>query len=499
MNDLDQRIRSLVTAIAEASPEPPVLPARNRKPLTIWWRGPRLAGLAFAVAVAVFVGLSGVFSTPRVEPIATVTVPVAEPLGSRRHQVLELTVVADLDCFETGQQSLVLGLETWADFEAGRFRQTTTFPSGSTSDVIAFGDLDQPSETYRREPQTDRWADIAALLICPGDAFPRPDPGFASIVFLDPTRTGPIEAELGDPIEGEHVDSLDRPARLYRPDPFPPGTTLEFYFDVATGALLQTVQSSIVANGTITRTTVLVQDENASLNDDVFDITDFERVDPGGPIVVAAGEPSQSPGDAARDGVLPDIAALPYAERVGELLRVESDEGVWVLSRMPITGTVRQFGRCDIQGRDCIYGIDMATENDYSELLLLDEVGGIVKAYPMAGMPPSWLYLDDDFLYGGMIGDGGLPDSTVFRVHRESRSLTGVYLITETGELQNEGWYPWTINSGLLPGWTLDVSKPVFLSVGSNDIGAVKVESWMGDVYVDLDKVRELLVFPEDF
>src|SRR4051812_22446414 len=55
---------------------------------------------------------------------------------------------------------------------------------------------------------------------------------------------------------------------------------------------------------------------------------------PGASASPAAG-PSQTPRDAERDGVLPAVAELAFADRVDVIAREEAPEGVWAISRMP--------------------------------------------------------------------------------------------------------------------------------------------------------------------
>ena len=47
------------------------------------------------------------------------------------------------------------------------------------------------------------------------------------------------------------------------------------------------------------------------------------------------GQPSQSPQDARRDGVVTELAALGFVERVSEQLRVVDSDQIWITSRIP--------------------------------------------------------------------------------------------------------------------------------------------------------------------
>ena len=49
--------------------------------------------------------------------------------------------------------------------------------------------------------------------------------------------------------------------------------------------------------------------------------------------ILITGEPSQSVADAQRDGIVPELAALPIELRVDPVFELRAAEGVWVLSR----------------------------------------------------------------------------------------------------------------------------------------------------------------------
>jgi hypothetical protein len=148
----------------------------------------------------------------------------------------------------------------------------------------------------------------------------------------------------------------------------------------------------------------------------------------GGPVVMQSHEwpdgPSQSASDAARDGVLPDIAAMPAGERIGTIDAAVTPEGIWVTSRMPCPNVCadRSFG--DPEGA---YAFDHVAAREYGELLLLDPASlTIRRAWPLPGMPPNGanandrLQVTDQAVYFAHQGDGGLPDSYVMRVDRDT-------------------------------------------------------------------------------
>jgi hypothetical protein len=144
-----------------------------------------------------------------------------------------------------------------------------------------------------------------------------------------------------------------------------------------------------------------------------------------------AGDPSPAPpasqgvDEAARDGVVPAIAALPFEERVQVLERVPAPEGVWV--RSELSEVVLERARedvCAIGAFDdprALDGRDAVCADDYGEVLLLDPTGQrIVRAYPLPYVPAQTLVLGEDAVYCARQGGGGLPDSMLCRIDRVS-------------------------------------------------------------------------------
>lgn len=137
------------------------------------------------------------------------------------------------------------------------------------------------------------------------------------------------------------------------------------------------------------------------------------------------GEPSQSPGDAARDGVVAAVAALPMAQRMVVQASLATPEGVWVASR--IADSAQQPGQgCRLGPEEGQTPTDWICISEYGEVLLLDSSRTrILRAYPLAGVPPQILRLTDDAVYCARPGDGGLlPDSMVCRIDRQSLTAT---------------------------------------------------------------------------
>lgn len=204
------------------------------------------------------------------------------------------------------------------------------------------------------------------------------------------------------------------------------------------------------------------------------------------PELVAAMPPSQSVEHAQRDGVIPEIAELPLFRRVRAELEVPTQEGVWTLARLSRAVEEESWETgCRLGDPDGVYPIDNVCAVEYGELLLVNE-GKIVKAYPMPAAVPSWVHVTDNHIYSGHIGDGGLPDSTLVRVERETLEATVVVIPSPM-----DGGTEW------LPTWHI---APVSYSdsyddaihINSDDPGTAVV-SWIADFTVDLDAIDEII------
>lgn len=142
------------------------------------------------------------------------------------------------------------------------------------------------------------------------------------------------------------------------------------------------------------------------------------------------GAASQSVDAAVRDGVLPELAALPMDQRVVQFAddfgptRIEASEGVWMISR-PAPNIPGLLGGCILGDSLGLYGRDYLCTSDYGEIVLLDQgTGDIVRAYPFPTVYPQVLELVDDALYCIRQGDGGSPDSMMCRIDRSTLEAT---------------------------------------------------------------------------
>jgi len=110
---------------------------------------------------------------------------------------------------------------------------------------------------------------------------------------------------------------------------------------------------------------------------------------------------------------------------------------------------------------------------EYGEILLIDADGRIVRAYPMPGAIPSWIYVDYDFVFAGRIGDGALPDSTLVRIDRTTMMAT-VVLIPAAVHPSHE----WP------SGWITSASDQAAAYEGlvgfEPDMTGTEVDSWIG-------------------
>jgi hypothetical protein len=192
---------------------------------------------------------------------------------------------------------------------------------------------------------------------------------------------------------------------------------------------------------------------------------------------------SQSPEDALRDGVVPELAALPFQQRVRVIdpisgdVSVSTDEGVWVVSRLAFE---------DFPNGACLGSGDTPMTRwcpDDGELLLLDPAEDrILRAFPLPAYPPQWLFVTEDAVYCGRQGDGGLPNSMLCRVDRNSDELT-VRAFVWTGGPDEPDDYD--LPHDELPGtWTVDMSAATnwkgmrVTGDGSLEVGDADLDAW---------------------
>lgn len=190
--------------------------------------------------------------------------------------------------------------------------------------------------------------------------------------------------------------------------------------------------------------------------------------------------PSQTPEEAVRDGVVPELAALPYSLRVEARSEVPTDEGTWIVAvPTPELTELASENGCGFGNLDGAYPTEVICAVEYGEILLVDGEGQIVRAFPMPGAIPGWIHVTEESVYGGRIGDGALPNSTLFRIDRQSLEATVVVIPSHSEDAPE--W---------LPAWHVAGAEQVTtydMSVGfAPEMNGTKVTSWIGDVVVDI-------------
>lgn len=233
---------------------------------------------------------------------------------------------------------------------------------------------------------------------------------------------------------------------------------------------------------------VVAYDENHQVLDR-FDIppnADLEDLRPADPAATADDVgPSQLPEAAERDGVVPEIAAMSLEDRVVVLAAAEAPEGTWVISE-PGPGASNQARDCVIGDQSGQWGQDWVCTAEYGEVLLLDDAGQIARAYPMPSVPPSWIYVADDALYGGKVGDGGLPHNAFFRIDRVSGDIIVVVLPNES----ESGPTSWPTFWHVLRDGPDAERFAGIIDIGPGAVGT-QTTTWIGVVAVDLERLRD--------
>ena len=191
--------------------------------------------------------------------------------------------------------------------------------------------------------------------------------------------------------------------------------------------------------------------------------------------------PSQSPVDAARDGVVAEVAALPFDVRVQVLAAVAVEEGVWVISRP--TPAADDFAEgCRIGPETGKYPTEFICTIEYGEVLLLDESQSqIVRAYPLPGVPPELIMVGSEAVHCGRNGELPLPDSMMCRIDRATlAAIVRVYPPGLDSVIVQPCFYP-------PDNWLVDDEMLEVLELGGGD-GALHVRAADGS-WTRLDPV----------
>ena len=99
--------------------------------------------------------------------------------------------------------------------------------------------------------------------------------------------------------------------------------------------------------------------------------------------------------------------------------------------------------------------------SEYAEVLLLDKKRPrrIVRAYPFRHVPPQRLVLREGAVYCGRAGDGGMPDSMVCRIDRDTLDIV-VRLYPHDPKAPWVAEYPdrWSVADGYLEMYDLEAN-----------------------------------------
>lgn len=169
---------------------------------------------------------------------------------------------------------------------------------------------------------------------------------------------------------------------------------------------------------------------------------------------------SQTVADARRDGVAPEVAALPFGLRVDATSTVRIDDETWAVSRPTRRGAER-LG-CDAPS-DGGSRVDDVCGSEYGELVQL-RGRQIVRAYPFAGLPPQHIAITEDAVFCARRGEAGLPDAMVCRVDRDTHELTVRVYPSETDPAFTDG-------DELPEGWTIDEEHLTISRLAVDDNG----------------------------
>jgi hypothetical protein len=204
-----------------------------------------------------------------------------------------------------------------------------------------------------------------------------------------------------------------------------------------------------------------------------------------GSLDVGALPPSQSPEDAARDGVLPAVAALPFEQRVNVDEEVGTPEGRWVLSSIS-SDVPYLLGDCNPGDTGCFYGRDYISTGEYGEILLLNQAGDqILHAFPLPGFPVEHrgsILVTDEAVFCSSQGDGALPDSMLCRIDRSTLD----WMVRVFPSSVDSGFNPVPTDQYIPDNWMIDrpVNDAMFLGLKETLDGLV-TEGYLADYVIN--------------
>lgn len=254
--------------------------------------GPRRA-LTLAAVIALLVGPAAWWAT-RADP--DVSVSSGRSLSVRvAYERVEYRQSADLVCPAgplPGSGPDRATFESWADAEGDQYRNTVTYPDGSSRSVVAVGDPWWPTELYQKGTMASRplgCAGAVGIMVA--------EPASSSHFSLNPPKTLPAPLpdgtarvqtyrDLGTVVPGRHRDSAGRSAELWRStitgslDNGESGRgrgltqVTEWFVDPGTGRVLEeTYRYNIVGIGTARSSlTLLESSSEVDVPPDFFDL-----------------------------------------------------------------------------------------------------------------------------------------------------------------------------------------------------------------------------------
>lgn len=178
--------------------------------------------------------------------------------------------------------------------------------------------------------------------------------------------------------------------------------------------------------------------------------------------------------------MIPELAALPLRSRAAATQFFDAAEGTWAITAVP---NVEPGTDCTLGDPDGTYGTERICTAEYGEVLLVDPAGSVLRAYPMPGAVPTWLHATDEAVYAGRVGDGGLPESTIVRIDRQTLEAQVRVFPTEDGVLGID-WAEWSVAPAGVP-------IEDFVVTGDDSAGEL-VASTIGITSIDRPAIEEL-------
>lgn len=286
-NDWSPKVARAMHELSDSAPLPPSADAlaSHRPPAPRSRVGAAMAAVVIVIAAVVgLVALTGRDDGPA-GPDGAATIEVFHARYTTR-------IVADLQCdnpVDTAGKFLESTIDLWADRTGRQWRTTTTYPDGSTYDVVRRGSAIYPTERFSRGEQAD------ATVACALD----PEPYRFVTPYMDGLVTLTVAAEitadeqafvrlpedLGDLVDGNAVDSLGRPTWLFEHRvsggisndgdlvEVPVTQVQRWWIDPADGVTVteSTFSDSVEGLGTVTSTATLVTSETIAVPADLFD------------------------------------------------------------------------------------------------------------------------------------------------------------------------------------------------------------------------------------